>query len=267
MKETRDSGPAAKRAIGVGPALMKVGTHLLTVGALAVMPLSAHAALLGPTPYSSLADSPFFPVVGFTYFHLENFDDHALNTPGVTASDGQPTTTARFSGSIIDQVGLPGGCPPGGAAVPCDTWGSFSGPGGVGFLFNAAVLGALPTAVGVVWTEGLGTTTFEAFDQDGIPLGTVAGDHADASFFGTTGEDRFYGVAHSGGISQIHIRNTADGIEIDHLQYGLRADAPPPRVPVPSSLMLVGLGLAVVTAFGRRHGRSAAPPRQEGGTP
>jgi hypothetical protein len=59
--------------------------------------------------------------------------------------------------------------------VPCDTWFSFSGANGVSFTFDAAVLGTLPNAVGIVWTDGEGVITFEAFDQHGISLGTLVG--------------------------------------------------------------------------------------------
>lgn len=48
----------------------------------------AQATLIGPSPYLSSADSPFSPLTGFTYFSLENFEDHLLNTPGVTAPVG-----------------------------------------------------------------------------------------------------------------------------------------------------------------------------------
>ena len=40
------------------------------------------------TNYLSNADSPFRNL-NSTYFHLENFEDHLLNTPGVTASAGR----------------------------------------------------------------------------------------------------------------------------------------------------------------------------------
>lgn len=53
----------------------------------------------------------------------------ALNSPasaellgpspsGVTATAGSTATSAGFSGSIIDQVGLSGGCPPAAPALP-----------------------------------------------------------------------------------------------------------------------------------------------------
>jgi PEP-CTERM motif len=208
----------------------------------------ARAGLLGPLPYSSTADSPFFPFAGFSYFHLEDFDDHALNTPGVSANDSTTSAVDGFNGSIIDQVGLAGGCPAGGLTVACDTLFS-SGVPGLTFTFSAAALGALPTSVGIVWTDGAGTITFEAFDQNGVSLGTVVGDHADGSVLGTIGEDRFYGATNPGGISSIHITNSSGGIEVDHLQYGAALSA---RVPEPTTLVLLAWGLLTAGAACRR---------------
>src|SRR5215470_6551112 len=213
---------------------------MMMLGTTAV---GVEAALLGPSPYSSFSDSPFFPVNGFTYFHLEDFDDHALNTLGVSASAGAPSTASGFNGSIIDQVGLAGGCPPGGPAVACDTFFASGNPG-ITFTFSKAALGTLPNAVGIVWTDGAGEITFEAFDENGNSLGTVTGNHADGSFFGTIADDRFYGATNAGGISAIHISNTSGGIEVDHLQYGLRGPQNPPTgVPLPGALALLGAGL------------------------
>ena len=60
----------------------------------------------------------------------------------------------------------------------------------------------------------------EAFDEHGMSLGTLTRDHADGSFDGTTGDERFHGVIHLGRVSRIFIRSD-DGMEVNHLQYGL----------------------------------------------
>jgi hypothetical protein len=196
---------------------------LIVVAAWTLLTLPfVNAQLLGPLTYKQFSDSPF-DGQSFTYFHLEDFEDHLFNVPGVTGS-GNVTSALGFGGSIIDSVdgddGNPnnGSCP--GCCPGCDSYFFGSGGTGITFTFNADALGSLPTHAGIVWTDGGGTITFEAFDENSNSLGTVTGNHADGSFFGTTDEDRFYGVIHSGGISRIKITNTAGGIEVDHLQYG-----------------------------------------------
>lgn len=185
---------------------------------------AAQATLYGPSVYLSASDSPFAAAT-FDYFHLEDFEDHLFNVPGVSASAGYVTSTG-FSGSIIDSVDGDDGNPNNGsclgktaAADGCDSYFASGNPG-IRFTFDANILGSLPTHAGIVWTDGSGTISFEAFDANGISLGMLTGAHADSSFFGTTGDDRFYGASDANGISAIRIMNTSGGIEVDHLQYG-----------------------------------------------
>lgn len=140
---------------------------------------------------------------------------------------------------------------------------SSSGAGfaGITFTFSAVALGALPTHAGIVWTDGVGTISFSASGPGGVfaPC-SVAGFSAagvpDGSFSGTTAEDRFFGCSDPGGISSIVISNSAGGIEMDHLQYGLVATGPPDgRVPSPMGLVLLGsglIGMTVVRGLRRR---------------
>ena len=116
--------------------------------------------------------------------------------------------------------------------------------------FSAGALGQLPNAVGLVWTDGAGTISFEAFDENGLSLGILVGNHADGSFLGTIDEDRFYGATNSGGISRIRISNTSGGIEVDHLQYGFRGVVI--AVPEPASLLLLALGSCLAWLARRR---------------
>lgn len=175
---------------------------LLLAGML--VPLVQADTLLGPTAYLSFADSPF-DGLSFSYFHLEDFEDHLLNTPGVTGSAGGVTSVV-FGPAIHDSVDFDDGVIDG-SGLDGDSWFSGSGAAGVTFTFNAGTLGSLPTHAGIVWTDGAGTVTFKAFGPLNVPLGTI-GPVSDASFpdggvSGTTAEDRFFGIIAPGGISSI----------------------------------------------------------------
>ena len=150
----------------------------LALGVLSVMWLgagSASAAPFGPSAYVQQSDSPF-AAIDFSsgYFYLENFEDHALNTPGVSGSPGGPTSIVFGSGSH-DSVDADDGSIDGGSLAG-DNW--FNSGASVAFTFNAAVLGALPTHAGLVWTDGPFFTgvTFTAFGADGATaVCTLAG--------------------------------------------------------------------------------------------
>ena len=89
------------------------------------------------------------------------------------------------------------------------------------------MLGNLPTHAGLVWTDGEGVITFEAFDRDGILLGTDSSYSVPngGPFTGETAEDRFYGVIHNDGIKKLVISKN----EVDHIQYGFVPPEPEPE--------------------------------------
>jgi hypothetical protein len=201
---------------------------------------ASHAALLGPTRYEQFSDSPFAGG-SFDYFHLENFEDHLLNTPGVSADLGG-VTSVLFGFGLTDSVDADDGTIDG-SGLNGD---SYFAPGipGIRFTFNASLLsGFLPNAVGIVWTDGGGLTSFKAFGPGGVDLGTIGPVNiADGSITGTTVEDNFFGIEGLGPIESILISNTAGGIEVDHLQYGRRS-ASDPTIPTPAlfpSLIAMG---------------------------
>ena len=126
---------------------------------------------------------------------------------------------------------------------------SWSGSAGITFTFDDTELGAFPTHVGIVWTDGMGTTQFEAFDSKGVSLGTIGPvDISDGFVSGTTADDRFFGAIEFDGISAIRILNTAGGIEVDHLQYGR-------PIPIPAGFWLLGSGLVSLLVTQRRRFR------------
>ena len=210
----------------------------------------ANPIFLGPTPYLSFADSPFSGG-SFSYFHLETFEDHLLNTPGVSANAGGVTSVV-FGPSIHDSVDADDGVIDG-SGLNGDSYFSPSGATGIRFTFSAAALGSLPTSAGIVWTDGGAGTpvTFSAFASDGSLLFTeTESGFADNSNNGETAEDRFFGVVDDAGISAIFISNDFGGIEVDHLQYG--ASTTTGVVPEPQSGMLMLAGLAVCSFVMRR---------------
>jgi len=202
---------------------------------------AAQANLLGPSPYLSSADSPFNGGT-FSYFHLEDFEDGALNTPGVAASGGIVLAASALTDSVDGDDGVIDG-----SGIAGHSWFSKNSVSGMTFTFSAAVLGALPTHVGIVWTDvgvsspvnGVGPVTFEAFDATNASLGVIGPvTLGDGSAAGATAEDRFFGVTNAGGISSVRISTpSSTDWEVDHLQYGL---AP---VPEPETWMLLGVGL------------------------
>jgi Secretion system C-terminal sorting domain len=198
---------------------------LLLLGIAPMSPLSAQAQLIGPTggsgangEYIQASDSPFFELDFSTgYFHLEDFEDE-FDVPGVTADNGG-IVSVIFGSGFHDSVDADDGVVDGNGSAG-DNWFYIGGATGVTWSFDETALNALPTHVGIVWTDGDGDITFEAFDAAGTSLGTVVGQHACCGNSGATAEDRFYGMIEPGGISAIKLSNSSGGLEMDHLQYG-----------------------------------------------
>jgi hypothetical protein len=182
-------------------------------------------------PYLQFSDSPFAGVdFSGGYFHLETFEDDLLNTPGATASGGSIIGVEDFGG-LVDSVDADDGVI-NGIGTTGNLGRSYFGSSST-FNFSAALLGNLPTHAGIVWTDGSGLFSIEAFDENGVSLGSAIGiSHADGSISSTTAEDRFYGVTHPSGISRI-ILISGGSLETDHLQYGFST------IPEPSSAFLL----------------------------
>jgi hypothetical protein len=221
------------------------GTVLITLGTASRAPNAKAATFIGPTPYLSFNDSPF-KNLDSSYFHLEDFEDGLLNTPGVNAPYGAAFSMPDLSqdsvdadDGVIDGLGRYGG--------------SFWANTDFIFIFDPVVLGVLPTHAGITWTDahtseaigyGYGWGTFKAFDALGQSLGTSGPTLlGDGNTLGQTSEDRFFGVFHEQGISAIKFSmpNVTHGASIDHLQYGY-SDSSNAAVPEPTTI--AGLAIA-----------------------
>jgi hypothetical protein len=209
-------GLMSLRRVGIGGRVRKFSPFAAVDGGEITLP----NGLIEPVGYRSFAGSPFNGVSLPGYFHLENWEDGLVNTPGVTPSS---TSTGSSFPGFEDSVDGDDGVVDGTCSKPAGRCDSGFANGEISFTFEVELLGGLPTHVGIVWTDGgFGAdVTFEAYDAANVLIGTrtVPG-LGDNSNFGTVEEDRFFGVVASGGVRRIVVRNTGGGIEVDHLQYG-----------------------------------------------
>jgi hypothetical protein len=147
---------------------------VLSIMAVLSMTCPLRAAFLTPSHYlafdDSAAGSSISPFAGlsFQYFHLENFEDGLLNTPGVLGVGGSVIGPGGLTDSVDKDDGTINGSGSGGRS-----YFSINGAGGVAFVFNPTLLSPLPDHVGIVWTDGANTAvTFTAFDSSGVSLGS-----------------------------------------------------------------------------------------------
>jgi hypothetical protein len=190
------------------------------------------ATLFGPTPYLSAADIPNNFYALNTPTALEDFEDGSLDF-GITSSDGSVLSTGALRDSVDGDDGSIDGSGSNG-----NSWFFTGGSIGVTFTFAAP----LPTAAAIVWTDGAGATTFEAFGPGMVSLGTITQLIADGNFLGGTSEDRFFGVQSVGGVLAVKLSNASGGIELDHVQYG---DAG--SIPEPSAVFLLAAAACLAT--------------------
>jgi hypothetical protein len=227
-------------------------TVALALGVLlaACVPSAQASSVFGPIiPYESFSDSPFNGL-SFTYFHLikmSDLPDGPFSATGVTISPAFPSTVVIGPGFAVDSVD--------GENAGHSLF-SGNGAAGITFTFDKTILGALPTDVGIAWTDGVRLIHFSAIDGNGNSLGQID-DNTCCDFNSGDGNPANYRLFYAidpAGISSIHISNDGGGIEVDHLQYGLAATS---GVPEPSTIMLTLLGVgALFTRYASRRLRS-----------
>jgi hypothetical protein len=260
-----DAGRAPRlRLREIAVSLLRQSVRTLAACAALAIPAAASAqAFTGPTPYLAFAGSPFSGIsFAGGYFHLENFEDGALNTPGASLLGPGSVTAAGgpFTDSVDEDDGAVDGTGHLGRSLLNSLTTSFE------FQFDAVALGALPTHAGVVWTDvgaalnfGIDPVSLIVFGP-GLPVGGVSfgpfqlGDGT-AIGIGATAEDRFFGVNHDGGISSIRIvMTTSADWEVDHLQYGNVGAA---LIPEPATVALTAGGLLLLAGGGAARRRRA----------
>jgi hypothetical protein len=230
--------------------ILNIARFLVLITACSLLlpstPVLAWTLYWGPKGYQKAADSPFAGT-SFNYFYLENFEDGSLNTPGVSVNAGGVLTPGIFTDSVDADDGTIDGSGSAGSSYYTN-----NGATGLTFTFDAGVLGALPTHAGIVWTDASGyvDVTFEIYGPtNNFVAGVTNFKEGDGSVYGTTAEDRFYGMAfYMDGIKSIKIYQNTSDMEVDHLQYGSVT------VPIPGGFWLVGAGLAMLLSLkGKQH--------------
>jgi hypothetical protein len=209
-------GFASLRRVGIGGRVRKFSPFAAVDGGAITRP----DGLIEPVGYRSFAGSPFDGVSLPGYFHLEDWEDGLVNTPGVTPSS---TSTGGAFPGLEDSVDGDDGAVDGTCTKAVGRCNSGFAGGEISFTFEAELLGGLPTHVGIVWTDGgFGAdVTFEAYNAADVQIGSrTVPQLGDGSNLGTVEEDRFFGMVWSAGIRRIVVRNSSGGIEVDHLQYG-----------------------------------------------
>ncbi|GMU63084.1 MAG: hypothetical protein AMXMBFR34_48470 [Myxococcaceae bacterium] len=172
----------------------------------------------GPLPYRSRADSPFTGQVFASYEHFEDVEDHLLSVPGVYTAVFP--TSSLYAQIYIDSVDGDDGRVDS-ACSTCDSLFTPNGAQGASFTFDPTTLGALPTHVGIAWTDGVGATvTVTFYGPGGTLVGAIQGTNlGDGTYTSSFAEDRFFGAFHRAGISRVVVQDPGAGIDLDHLFY------------------------------------------------
>lgn len=175
------------------------------------------AVPVGPSPYLQASDGPWAEHA-FENYVLADFEDQML-PEGVSATAF--SWSSSFSLAVVDSVDGDDGDPTNGTCNPCEAmWSS----GSITFTFDEAVLGALPTHVGVVFTDAgsADTTVTLSATSPCAALGELSSSvtFGDGSVGGETAEDRFVGIESPAGIQSVTVTAGGAAFEIDHLQFG-----------------------------------------------
>ncbi len=183
-----------------------------------------------PAEYRSFDDSPFKPL-SFAWFHLEDFNDHALNTPGVSVSAGtrmSSTSVLVSSTRSMETTELSMVCATVVRATRCG-----ARTRSRQLRRCRARCAARPRRACRDRGGGASTFTVEAFDANGAPLGSRQIVENDGTFGGNVGDDRFVGLVAEQGIAKIIVRGSQGRSRSTTCSMGGRGVAPPSPPPPP----------------------------------
>jgi hypothetical protein len=141
---------------------------------LILLASSAASVIYSPTPYIQQSDSPFLVangssfILGSSNFFLDDFEDHALNTLGVSEISGKYVwclSGPPYADSVDEDDGVVDGSGIYGTSLISEYHWGLSEPSLV-FSFDPIALGGLPTHAGFVVTglNGDRVLEFSAFD-------------------------------------------------------------------------------------------------------
>jgi hypothetical protein len=203
-------------------AAARIGVGTLTAATIAACItapcLGGSTQSTGPVAYRQPSDT-LFGCVAFTEFHLEDFEDGELDTPGLSASGG--FVTSQAFPVARDSVDIDDGdlnCLSTNAAgtVQGDSWYTVVT---TTFDFDSAALSGLPTHAGLVLTDAtFAPAVVTAFDELGQAFASLVYDFPDPGD-GSCVDDWFFGFFSASGISRLEV-SVSDAIEVDHIQYG-----------------------------------------------
>jgi hypothetical protein len=196
------------------------------------IPSRGETIYLPPSPYFSLADSPFVDLNEGTFI-FEDFEDGSLDLPvGVVGYPGLIMEPSPLTDSVDGDDGIVDGSGSEGKSYrPTFISVGFTNPPTYlteyRLSFTSTEPGGLPTAVGLVVTDGLpgSTIVVSVDDRNGLNTFVLYNMNFDMDSSGSTFEDRFIGVTNPLGMREVRFGHHWRGFphearfEIDHLQF------------------------------------------------